>query len=582
MNKIGGIFMMQQKRGNETTIKEVFMRNIGVSSLEEVNDWFRKSYANNYRLSGDDEFINIANQFKDKKIRFVGDYDGDGVGATSILMMGFSNAGFTNISYRIPTRQEGFGISMKIVDECIADGVELIITADNGIAGIEPIRKAKEHGITVIVTDHHQPQTDENGNTVLPDADLIINPNAVDNSADFNGYCGAGLVYKLMKKMNADDIEFCKKIQSIAAISTITDVMVLREENFVIVRNGLKRLTIQKYVSTGLYALISALNLTDHIDASDIGFKLGPCINACERIITGGAAKVVDLILFNGPYEEAVPMAQEIVEINKIRKDQTAKGYRMALDVIMTNGYKKDVPLVVYIPEINEGIIGILAGQLCEEFKVPVIVFTESSNPDIVKGSARSCGNCNIIQELEKISELLYKFGGHEAAAGLSAYKKNLSAIRDSLKRNLKYFVPETKDISYYDLEIEEKDIKDSLEELDKYRPFGNGNAEPVFKVSNFVLVPNFGSFSRILGENRNTVKISSKHADAIGFKQMVSQIGELKESKTFDLYGSLSYNYYRGKKYNQVEFSDFSEKKKTLVKTDLASKLQQMAASKE
>lgn len=243
----------------------------------------------------------LAKQFQNKKITVIGDYDADGVTGTSILTMGLKEYGFTNVSYRIPRRiSEGFGISDSIIDE-INEG--LIITCDNGIAGLSAIKKAKEKGLSVIVIDHHSPVVIDD-QTILPDADHIIDPHAIPGSADFNGYCGAGLAYKFICALFDGNKQITQKYLGLAAIGTVADVMQLREENYVLVRNGLKALTIPTLCTKGLQALLSVLNLYKDIKSSDIAYRIGPTINSASRMNDAGATSAVELLTYDGPTEE--------------------------------------------------------------------------------------------------------------------------------------------------------------------------------------------------------------------------------------------------------------------------------------
>lgn len=571
------------KRGKEKTTEEVFLRNIGANSLNEINTWFKKSYAGEYRIDGIKEAVSLAKRFKEKKVRIVGDYDGDGVNATVILFLAFKWAGFKDVSYRIPKRfTEGFGINEKIIDE-IDEG--LVITCDNGIAQLSSIQKAKDKGLTVIIIDHHLPVSKDD-KVILPPADVIIDPNAIEGSADFNGYCGAGLSYRFACELLNNEKKYCYKLLGYAAIGTVTDVMELREENYVFVRNGLKILKDPRYITSGLYALISAFGLTHHLRASDIGFKIGPAINAASRMKNDGAKNAVELLIFNGSYPEAVSMAEKLVETNNARKELKKTLLKKAHNLIEEECLFGDVPLIIYIPyakeygvDTVEGIIGIVAGSLCEEYKVPVIVFSDSLD-GCIKGSARACGNYNMKQELDKCADLLLHYGGHEGAAGLSVQEENISLLKDRLMENVSGFKMENVNDTYYDLEIEASDIPDVIDELSNFEPFGQGNADIVFKVNQFSVIPRYGTYKKLIGEDNSIVKIYSNNTTAIGF-DMADGMHNIEQPKILDLIGTLSNNYFRGEIEHQLEFIDFKLKETKCIETPLANRLKKMAMFK-
>ncbi len=564
------------KKGTETLIKDVFLRNIGVESLDDVNAWFKKSYADDYRIDRLDEAVKVAMQFKDQPVRIVGDYDADGVTSTSILYTALRAAGFSNVTCRIPKRfSEGFGINPKIIEE-IESG--LVITCDNGIAQLESIQLAKDKGLAVIILDHHEASVDENGAKLLPPADVVVDPNAIEGSADFNGYCGAGLCWRFTRKLLPEAKGLHQRLLCLAAIGTVADVMELREENYVIVRNGLKAMLNSTICPPGLYALISELNLSRNITAKDIGFKIGPVINAASRMNDEGAKSALEALCFAGAYIDAVPLAQALIATNELRKDEKKKGIKLVEEKIAEECLFGDVPLVVYVPQMREGIVGIIAGYLAEKYKSPSIVVTDTENGDL-KGSARAVGNYNMKAELDACAELLGNYGGHVGAAGLSLKKENFEALREKLKENVRDFECESTQDVYYDLEVEAKDIPATIEELKKYAPFGQGNAEIVFKVNNFSATPRYGSYKKTIGADNSIIKIFSTNTTAIGFDMAERMKNILNATpEMLNLVGTLSENYFGSVPENQLEFSDYTLCKVGKVETPLAAQLRAMA----
>jgi len=562
--------MKWRKRDGLETVFDVFMRNIGIDSLEVVNEWYKKSNALSYHIDLLSEAAELIKRFKDKTVTIVGDYDADGITSTSILVIALTRLGFSDVRYRIPKRfSEGFGISEKIVDE-INSG--LVVTVDNGIAQPEIIKKAKEKGLTVIVTDHHEPLVVD-GKVILPEADIVIDPNAIEGSADFNGYCGAGIAYKLaVELLGKSD----PQLLSLAGVGTVADVMPLKEENYVFVRKALTYLINCATTTTGMYALISSLTLTKHISAKDIGFKIGPCANAASRMNDDGAKEVVELLTFNGPFEKAIPMAERLIEINEERKTAKKEGLEAAERIISDECLYGEVPLVVNVPDVKHGIIGILAGALCEKYKVPAIVVSDIEGA--LKGSARSVEGYNIKNALDKCSDTLVAYGGHEGAAGLTVGNlENFKAKIQSLPESVD-FVPESVEEAFYDLVINAKDIPSTIEELEKCGPFGEGNPEIVFKIEGFSTIPKYGVYVKTMGDG-SIVKIFSKNCSAIGFG-LADRLKDTKTPKRYTLYGTLSTNYFGGSVEHQIEFVDFEEEVVEKIETPLAARLKALAVS--
>ena len=543
------------KRNDYKTPEEMIFANLGVSSAQELNEWFRKSYSNKYNIKGLSEAVAFAKTFMNKKVTIVGDYDADGVTATSILYLGLREYGFTDVSYRIPLRfTEGFGISETIIDE-IEEG--LIRTCDNGIAGIKAIKKAKDKGLFVIITDHHEPVI-EKSEKVLPEADFIIDPNAISNSADFNGYCGAGLAYKFICELFGFDKAIRYKYLSLAAIGTVADIMQLKEENYVYVRDALKVMRNPSYTSTGLSALINVFHLEKGIKSDDIAFCLGPAINASSRMKDDGAKDAVELLTYNGPFEIALSMAEHMRDVNNQRKKVEAETYQKAISIIKNENRQNLCPLTLCIPSAREGIIGIIAGKLCEEYHVPVLVFTdiEKNGTKLLKGSARSCEGYNIKQAFDKHADLFIKYGGHEGAAGMTISPENFEILTNELNSDAHGFALSDANKVYYDFRVMEQDVPSIIAILEKFAPFGEGNPEPLFCLDIEPTIK-FGSYRKILGENQTTIKIFGKTIDAISFT-LAKEFESIDEKSKLSIIGKLENNYYQGRAYPQIKIQNY------------------------
>ena len=329
--------MLFKQRVENEQIMEAHLRNLGVESTEDINDWFRKSYSDGYWLKPIDAIVETLHSFRDKTVYIVGDYDVDGICATAIMLRGLRWAGFTDVRFKIPKRSEGFGISTAIIDAIFLEIMNenktatdvLLFTVDNGIAGIDAIAHAKTLGFSVIVTDHHEP-TVENGKPVLPDADLILNANAIADSAAFEGYCGAANAYKIMKELLGEDTRK-DLLVPLAMFATICDQMVLKEENYVIAYLGLKQINGNiRGTLPGIQALAKVFDLV-HWTSTTVGFTVGPSINALERMEDGAAGFGVELLVSDDK-TRCVELAGILKGYNDQRKAVTAEAVK-ATDV---------------------------------------------------------------------------------------------------------------------------------------------------------------------------------------------------------------------------------------------------------
>ena len=526
------------------TIQDVVLRN--TPAFSRKNDVYTVKEMNNA--------VAVLKQFiaNGRPIALVGDYDVDGICAASIIFLAITSLG-GNVKVRLPRRfSEGFGLSEKIVGE-ISEG--LLITVDNGIAAIEAVQKAKDKGLTVIITDHHL--RSESGE--LPNADIIIDPNAVPDSADFTGYCGAGLAYKLAALLLGEGNALLPKLLSLAAIATVADVVPLVKENHSIVRNGLAAMLTEEGRTVGLGALLEVCQMDKFITAKDIAFKIAPIINASGRLHDDGANIPFALLTFEGSHDAAINMAQNINETNEQRKAIKTREMAVIHETIENELLEREVPLCVYVPGLSEGLMGIYAGELVERYKVPSLVFTDSEDPDIIKGSGRSCGGVHLKNLLDSCSDLLYKYGGHAEAAGVSVERNNFEAMKNRLMKCIGS-VPKVNDnILYYDLDITVDKIQDAIREMERFAPYGEGNPEIVFRLLNFDLAERFGSCYKTMGSNGNSIRLFGKDVVAVGFGMTERYIAINKPQKV-NLVGTLSLNYYQGKTNVQIEIIDIKD----------------------
>lgn len=438
------------------------------------------------------------------KIRIIGDYDIDGVTSTYILLKGLTRIG-ANVDTYIPDRvADGYGIHEHLIDRAESDKIDTIVTCDNGIADSAEIQMAKEKGMTVIVTDHHEiPYREENGErrVILPPADAILNPKQYDCLYPNKNLCGAVVAFKYITALY-ERFDIQKKeledYYELVAIATVGDVMDLQGENRILVKEGLRRLPNTK--NKGLQELIRANNLEDSkITAYHIGFVLGPCINASGRLDTAAHS----LALLNAPTkEEAAKLAGDLTALNQSRKALTEKGKEEAIQLIETTELKNDRVLVVYLPECHESLAGIIAGRLREKYHKPAFVLTKGEK--CAKGSGRSIESYSMYDELVKCADLMVQFGGHPMAAGLSIEEENIEKFREQLNQNCTLTEEDLRPKIVIDVAMPISYItKELLEQISLLEPFGKGNVKPIFAQKGLRVLD-----SNIIGKNKNVVKL--------------------------------------------------------------------------
>ncbi len=429
---------------------------------------------------------------KKKRIRIIGDYDVDGVMATYLLYEALHALG-ASVDYRIPDRiADGYGMNMRMVEEAERENIALLLTCDNGIAAKEPIARAKELGMEVIVTDHHDIPNHKEGERVcydLPPADIVVNPKQPGDAYPQSGICGTMVAYKVVCLLLAEAKELLSKETKEAllrellvpvAFATVCDVMELTGENRAAVARGLAD---AKYCgNSGIRAILKAYDLMEKkISAYHAGFLIGPCFNAAGRLDT--ALLGLELLLCKDEAEAAC-RALQLKELNDIRKQMTQTATKQALEIAEKKLAEGECRvLVLYLPDCHESLAGIVAGRVKEHFYLPTIVLTKGEN--CVKGSGRSIEGYSMFEKLSEQKELFLAFGGHPMAAGMSLAEENVAVLEKRL--NLAAGLTET-DLTkklYLDAELSFSEISERLlEELEELEPFGNGNPKPVFGAS--------------------------------------------------------------------------------------------------
>lgn len=531
------------------------IRNRDMVTEEEIDQYLhgKLSSMHSWKLLGGIERVLeiLEEKIKEKKkIRIIGDYDIDGVCSTYILLQGLKRAGAV-VDVDIPDRmKDGYGISMDLIDLAREAQVDTILTCDNGISAIDQIAYAKSLGMTVLVTDHHEipyeEQEDGSIRTFLPAADGIVNPKQEDCPYPFKGICGAMVAFKVIcglyeqmgipAKETEEFIEF-------AAIATVGDVMDLKDENRILVREGLIR--IQNTENEGLKALLRVNNLEDRpISAYHIGFIIGPCMNASGRLST--AKRALNLLLTRDPKEASI-LAEDLKALNDSRKDMTAKGVEQAVQLVENTDLKNDRVLVIYLPDCHESLAGIIAGRIREHYTRPVFVLTKAEEG--VKGSGRSIESYHMFQELVKCRELLTKFGGHPMAAGLSLTEENIGAFRQRLNENCTLTAEDMVEKIVIDVPMPMSYVTIPLiRQISQLEPFGKGNTKPVFAQKNLRI-----SNARVFGKNRNVVKmlLTDEYgfaAEGIWFGDGDEFVQKIREKERWDMIYYPTINAFRGR----------------------------------
>lgn len=537
-----------QKIGSEFGIDPVIarlIRNRDIQDMKEIRSYLYGTLAeipSPWKMKDMERAVQILQKkiTQKKKIRIIGDYDIDGVTATCILLKGLKRLN-ANVDTYIPDRvKDGYGMHEQLIDKALEDGIDTILTCDNGIAAAAEIEYAKKEGLTVIVTDHHDipfRDTEDGRIWIIPKADAVVNPKQNDCLYPNKNICGAVVAWKLIwalyERLGIDSDEIWDFLE-LAAIATVGDVMDLQGENRIIVKEGLKKLSSTSF--EGLKALICVNNLEGaEITAYHVGFVIGPCINASGRLDT--AARSLELLLADN-MEDAMKLADDLYDLNQSRKAMTEQGKEQAIQSIEENNLGKDRVLVVYLPDCHESLAGIIAGRIREAYNKPVFVLTKGA--DGVKGSGRSIEAYSMYEELVKCSDLLTQFGGHPMAAGLSMEEKNVELFRRRLNDNCTLTEQELIPKIMIDVPMPISYLSKKLtEQLKVLEPFGKGNSKPLFAQKNLRAVG-----IRVFGRNRNVAKMLL--IDENGIKMDAVYFGEAQEFVDFvQAHDTISVTYY-------------------------------------
>ena len=554
------------------------IRNRDVVGDDEIRQYLygtRAELGDPAQLQGGMEAASLLKQKIEagKKIRIIGDYDIDGVNSTYILYRALTRCG-AQVDYEIPDRmKDGYGLNISLLKLALEEGIDTVLTCDNGISAIAEIAYAKANGMTVIVTDHHeplfeevpeearaetaQPQTDTarripspDGTRIfrLPPADVLVNPKQPNCRYPYKKLCGAAVAWKvvcLLYRLYGMEEEAEQFLQFVG-FATVGDVMELDGENRILVKEGLKQLrSTQNY---GWRALIQANNLDfDTLNSYHIGFVLGPCINASGRLDT--AKRSLRLLLAKDA-AEAETLAARLKQLNDERKELTQAAVDLACEQIDGSTEANDRVLVVYIPDCHESIAGIVAGRIRERYGKPTFVVTNAEAEDEAKGSGRSIEAYSMFEEMVKCQDLFRKFGGHPMAAGFSLPRSRIDEMRRRLNENCTMTEEDMAEKIMVDVPMPINYIRESLvEELSVLEPFGNGNEKPLFAERHLKLLS-----ARILGKNANVLKLQVANATGCTMEALYFGIPDNILSYLTDKYGKNEVQKLLWGKVNQIE----------------------------
>ena len=461
-----------------------------------------------------------------KRVRIIGDYDVDGICSSYILWYSLRQFG-GNADAVLPERlKDGYGINERLVRDAAKDGVDTILTCDNGIAASEPLLIARELGMTVVVTDHHEVpfkvQPDGARSWILPPALAVVDPKIPEEitgteSYPFPDICGAVVAYKLCMLLagriyggtsGPEYRELERYLLPFAGLATVCDVMPLREENRILVREGLKEAAHSR--NPGFQALLRVTGLAEtRLNCYHAGFVLGPCLNATGRL--DSAHRGLELFMETDA-ASALQTAQQLKDLNDSRKSMTLEGAAAAEELIEKEHLADRKVMVLLLRDCHESLAGIIAGRIKESRHRPVFVLTDTGD-GILKGSGRSIENYDMYAGMNACEDLFIKYGGHKMAAGLTMKEENLAEFADRVEKNCGLREEDLQEVIRVDMELPPRFLNIGVtRELENLEPCGNENPKPLFVTRNIRLVA-----ARVIGRNRNVIRLGAE--DDLGFR---------------------------------------------------------------
>lgn len=509
----------------------------GYNTKNKINNLlYRKDIRSPKELINVEKAVDILLENRNKKIFIIGDYDVDGITSTVVLVKSLRYLGF-EVGYEIPDRiNDGYGINKRLIDLAKSNGYEVIITCDNGIAAVEEIDYAKNLGLTVIITDHHEIQNK------IPNADVIVNPHLDKDISKFQNICGCFVAYKFIEVLYDKLNQKMLNLKFYVALATVCDVMDLVDENRVIIKQGFEEITLK--TDKALMILLEVLNIDIYnLNVYTLGFVIGPTINAVGRL--KNANSIVEMFLSDDE-EEIRKFSNKFNELNQTRKEMTDLAEQKVIEQIENSSINNDKILVVYQKDIHESISGIVSGRIKERYNKPVLLMTDTVG--CVKGSGRSIEEYDMFNEMCKISELyekstgeklFIKFGGHKMAAGFSISYDKIDILREMLNNNSiltdedlvkKIMIDMNPDINKVDINF--------LNEISVLEPFGKGNESIIFALKDVIFED-----LKIVGKNKNVYILNYKNKKFI----MFNYLNELDINEKFDILYEPQKNEYNG-----------------------------------
>ena len=489
-----------------------------------------------------------------KRVRIIGDYDVDGICSSFILWYSLGKFGLAADAVLPERIRDGYGINERLVREAAEDGVDTILTCDNGIAAKEPLQTAKEMGMTVIVTDHHEVPfrvtTDKSREYILPPADAVVDPKIPESAAGKPAYpypdiCGAVVAFKLCQllaeklwggKDNEKYRSLTKYLLPFAALATVCDVMPLRDENRILVREGLREASFSE--NSGLRALLQVTGLTQTpLTCYHAGFVIGPCLNATGRL--DSAHRGLELFM-EKDYGEALRSAQQLKELNDSRKSMTAEGTDAAKALIEKEHMEKRRVLVLLLRDCHESLAGIIAGRIKESMHRPVFVLTDTGE-GVLKGSGRSIESYDMYAQMNACEDLFLKYGGHKMAGGLSMKEECFEEFSERIEENCSLTEEDLQEVVRADMELPPRFMDaDMTRELSLLEPCGTENPKPLFVTRNIRL-----HSARVMGRNRNVIRLGALddagvRMDLIRFEDAEEFLKEFEETAGRGAFGGL------------------------------------------
>lgn len=539
---------------NRDVIGDKEIRSYLYGTMEDVSDPFL--------LKGAKETVRILEQKirEKKRIRIISDYDVDGVMSNYILWKALTDLGGI-VDFTIPNRmKDGYGINQSLVGRAVEDGVDTIITCDNGISAGEAIGTGRNQGLTMVVTDHHEVPFEELSDgtrkEILPEAHVIVDPKQKECHYPYPLLCGAGVVFQLMRALYQDMGEDESKLADLLpflAVATICDVVDLTGENRIFVKEGLSR--IHETGNVGFQALLRVHELDQKkIRSYDCGFIIGPCINASGRLDT--AEKVMGLLLEQDT-AKAEAAAEQLKELNEQRKRMTEEGVVQGMEQAQHYMDRGDKVLVIYLPDCHESVAGIIAGRIKDRLHHPVFVLTDSEEGK--KGSGRSIETYSMFEEMMKIKDVFTKFGGHPMAAGCSLEDGRLDEFRERINQECTLTEKDFIDKVHIDADMPVDYITmDLIRQMAVLEPLGKGNKKPLFAHRKLKVEQ-----VRVFGKGKNVIKLALKSSQGTRIDGMIFEEEESFRKKMKEMqYITCTYypviNEYQGYRNLQIQIQNY------------------------